>query len=626
MRLRHRSILLGLAILVVTVGVIAFATRIIPGQGSTQVYPRPWGCEPPELSTPEGAALFSKLSSVLLTREDLFGSLDEAAFAPIVQLSPQQIWRPAAPVPVPNHDVALADTRADAHGHTADESSVSDHEDQLRTSCRLLGANVTFVGAPFVGRVDMQISNEAVQFGSADKASAYLEVMAERQLNSLPLDGVVGWQQVTIPQVGDESRAFSTLLTDVPQAPSGTTGVEVQVRSGATVASVQVVSSAKTADAVGRAVSLADIVAKVVRSADLDHVSLPRDVEARENTGGDVRELLQLGDGLPQAITAAFSADGDRVVTLHADQTARVWDSQSGHLLLQLGSPTAASQVLFSADGDHILTIGDSIRLWDARTGQQVAQLTGQNSVGGIGCDFAHVCSAAFSPDGQTVLTTNALWDARTGNRLRELPEVHEVRGYAGSVLTVGFSGDGQRIATSSWDKTIRISDAQAGRRMQELHVPEDFTGVVFSPDGLRVLTRSYGLIRVWDATTGEELQETPGGSWAAFSPDGHRLLTINLAGVFVWDWKAGKQLLHIGDDRQGLSTAEFSPDGQRIITVGQDQTARIWDSATGRQLQQIGGVRSVGVARASFSPDGARLVTTGADGSAHVWDASSTR
>ena len=60
-----------------------------------------------------------------------------------------------------------------------------------------------------------------------------------------------------------------------------------------------------------------------------------------------------------------------------------------------------------------------------------------------------------------------------------------------------------------------------------------------------------------------------------------------------------------------GVWGGAFSPDGTRILTTGSDETARVWDAATGQVLLTLTGhtgrVRAV-----AFSPDGARIVTTG--------------
>jgi WD40 repeat protein len=56
-----------------------------------------------------------------------------------------------------------------------------------------------------------------------------------------------------------------------------------------------------------------------------------------------------------------------------------------------------------------------------------------------------------------------------------------------------------------------------------------------------------------------------------------------------------------------------FSPDGQRIVTGSVDQTAKVWDSASGKELLTLKGHGSV-VRSVAFSPDGQRIVTGSKD------------
>jgi len=70
------------------------------------------------------------------------------------------------------------------------------------------------------------------------------------------------------------------------------------------------------------------------------------------------------------------------------------------------------------------------------------------------------------------------------------------------------------------------------------------------------------------------------------------------------------------------VTYASFSPDGGRVVTVSQDKTARIWEAATGKQLQELNGV-GADVDFAAFSPDGKRIVTLSIHNeAARLWDA----
>ena len=70
------------------------------------------------------------------------------------------------------------------------------------------------------------------------------------------------------------------------------------------------------------------------------------------------------------------------------------------------------------------------------------------------------------------------------------------------------------------------------------------------------------------------------------------------------------------------MRSAAFSPDGSRIVTASLDQTARIWDAASGKEIAVLRGHKNP-VNYAAFSPDGSRIVTASDDKTARIWDAS---
>src|SRR4030095_7848259 len=129
------------------------------------------------------------------------------------------------------------------------------------------------------------------------------------------------------------------------------------------------------------------------------------------------------------------------------------------------------------------------------------------------------------------------------------------------------------------------------------------------SPDGQRIATASAdGLVRIWNATTGAEVQSLRHGRrarQAVFSPDGRKLASAGQAAgqheVTIWDLATGAKSLVLPHGNSYLTQIEFSPDGSRLLTIG-SEGARMWDVGQGHEIL---GMRLPGVDRATFDPSG---------------------
>jgi WD40 repeat protein len=317
---------------------------------------------------------------------------------------------------------------------------------------------------------------------------------------------------------------------------------------------------------------------------------------------------------------AAFSPDGNRIVTASADKTARLWDSARGTSIAELSGHTGlVNTAAFSPDGNRIVTASadKTARLWDATTGAPIHALSGHGEA---------VNSAAFSADGRRVVTASLdsyalVWDATTGDRIATLS------GHTGPVNGAVFSPDGSRIVTASADKTARLWDTTTGALLATL---SGHTGpvnrAVFSPDGNRIVTASADkTAHLWDGTTGDGIAPLSGHTGsvnaAVFSPDGSHIVTASDDNsARVWDPAAATAIILSGHAGPVYSAA-FSRDGGRIVTASADNTARIWDATTDATLATLSG-HTDAVFSAAFSPDERRIVTASADTVARIWDA----
>jgi WD40 repeat protein len=65
-----------------------------------------------------------------------------------------------------------------------------------------------------------------------------------------------------------------------------------------------------------------------------------------------------------------------------------------------------------------------------------------------------------------------------------------------------------------------------------------------------------------------------------------------------------------------------FSPDSQRLAIASSDQTAKVWDAATGQETLTLK-EHDRGISSVSFSPDGKWLASASYDQTVKVWDVS---
>ncbi len=185
---------------------------------------------------------------------------------------------------------------------------------------------------------------------------------------------------------------------------------------------------------------------------------------------------------------------------------------------------------------------------------------------------------------------------------------------------------------------TFSVTD-ESGRGLGRITPPHPDTAspcfpcvMAMSPDGrrlaLQVSPYSHSpLVEVFDTTSGRSIAKF-GGVWARlgaldFSPDGTQIAAVHheAASTYIFDLRPGKPQITLTDHSGGLRGVAYSRDGKRFATCGDDQTIRVWDTATWTSLHtlrgHVGGVLCVG-----FSPDGRRLVSGGTDSTVRLWDA----
>jgi WD40 repeat protein len=323
-----------------------------------------------------------------------------------------------------------------------------------------------------------------------------------------------------------------------------------------------------------------------------------------------VADSLKHKDG-GNLFLALLSPDGGLVLTVVNDE-AWVWEANAGRRLSVLRHAHPIRSAAFSPDGQRVVTAGDNgfARLWEARTGKGLSSLEHP----------AAVVHAEFSEDGKRMLTVVGdpgepdaglfrafarLWDVETGRLVSRFgvddPGNAET---PRQIRPATVSADGRRVATICF-KVVYCTDAEGdgSNKMptwDRIGMP---LALQFSPDGANLVTAGTGGVIVWNAHRDGKVVQRLTSSWtgdAVFNRSGDRLLIRNDTDESgVWDVRTGSQLLALrpshpqrfpatfnrsGKPIKEIPAAAFSPDGRRVAAgFASDGYTAVWEVPEGK-------------------------------------------
>ncbi|KAI1292112.1 WD repeat and SOCS box-containing protein 1 [Halotydeus destructor] len=222
------------------------------------------------------------------------------------------------------------------------------------------------------------------------------------------------------------------------------------------------------------------------------------------------------------------------LVTGHTNGRIRVWDVQSGNLLLQLlDHKDAVTSLHSSPNGSGRLattSLDGTCKVWDLVDEGNLMKTLVVNGGKAVHC-------ARWSSDGKSLATAGAdnhvcLWDAES------LAVRHHLVGHQHNAVACDFSPDSCLLATASWDTRVIIWDTRSGRMLKELfHLRPPpsliyacgengnwIRSVSFAVDGAHVATISDDeTVRIWDisADMPKAVDTVEQGLCCIFSPNG---------------------------------------------------------------------------------------------------------
>jgi WD40 repeat protein len=292
-------------------------------------------------------------------------------------------------------------------------------------------------------------------------------------------------------------------------------------------------------------------------------------------------------------------------------------------LSLKIGPLAPAVAVAFSPDG-KLLATGSygQVTIWDLAKVQPVKVLT--NVLGAVN-------DLRFSPDGLWLAVGGGQPAGKGDLRLYQVADwklLATMRDHDDVVFSLAFHPKEKRLASASFDKTVRVWSVADGKLLKTFDHHSDFVySVAYSPDGKRLVSGSKDRsVKIIDAATGKGMFSVSDRDQdvlcVAFSPDGNQIVASGLEpGITVWDPKTGEKSKTLAGHGVAVHELAFSKDGKVLVSAGGDKTVKLWNGATAPAAKTFA-VGSV-VYAIAVSPDRKWIATGSFDGLVRLWDES---
>ncbi|HUG69673.1 MAG TPA: WD40 repeat domain-containing protein [Pirellulaceae bacterium] len=239
------------------------------------------------------------------------------------------------------------------------------------------------------------------------------------------------------------------------------------------------------------------------------------------------------------------------------------------------------------------------------------------------------VTSVTHSPDGSMLATAGGqslqyrpgdvlLWEAASGNLIAAL------EGHTSNVWSVAFSPDGQTLVSSGYDGKVIVWSVAEKKSTATLEKHKGWCrSVAFHPGGKQFATAGEdGTAVIWDLEGPKEAKELKAHEAAiyqvAFSADGNTLATASTdKTVKLWEWQSGKENAKLEGHEDAVWCVAFG--GNLIATGGADRQLRLFEP-NGKLLATLPG-HSDWISGVTFSPDAKTIATSSLDRSIRTWN-----
>ncbi|MEW5974214.1 MAG: c-type cytochrome domain-containing protein [Acidobacteriota bacterium] len=165
-------------------------------------------------------------------------------------------------------------------------------------------------------------------------------------------------------------------------------------------------------------------------------------------------------------------------------------------------------------------------------------------------------------------------------------------------ITALAYSPDGSLLAISGYREVILHQSDGSGIVGRLLGVSDRIQSVDFTPDGKTLVAAGgsparFGELQVWDVETRKlkrsvtVCNDTLFG--ASISPDGNKVaFGCSDQTLRVHELETGKELLKVGHHENWVLGTVFGIDGKRIVSVGRDYAAKLTDAESGAFIENL--------------------------------------